>query len=1190
MLSLNSIEDYSSIPLEASVTQSETSRANLVLQPNTLTAGLTYTFQLTAVNSEGRGVAQVSIVADGSPHSALLSIAPQSGIALETQFLLTVSGVIDTTIDTPVLYQFGIVQETSSDPTMLPDETIHWISGIQTENSLQTLLPTREAENNFVLVRIFDRKGGYSDIVARVTVTMNQLTNENFYMTLLGDIKSTLESTKNWRVALSDLTSVLLELNNNTANVSQGIRAEALNIFLSIFNTQLPASQTHYNLAASVLALITSSGEITDSGDQIRIAEALETILNWYRRNAVSITSNPVQVPDQSNGEPMLLLTSNRASTRNAITQTSAEVLLSSWVNVLESSPTTPSVARSFVQNIESLSYILCQEMVLGEAATLIETSLANVYIRNTVPLGAFNVFGALFDFRSSLLESYRSLSCQTENVACSETCFQGARYPLDLFADRNMQIATLNSESQLAVLTEIEGSDPQSIELISDVVSAVISSPSQNRFLEVNALASPFQVLIPMRRPIPSDGSQGLCLSRAVGGSSGFERFEWQIDNITAPQTTTIDSSEYFICEFTHLSEFVVGLLPPLIVTEPPVVTTSTVTSSSVASSSSTSTSTTSVATETTPPPTDPTETPVSSGTSPVIFIAVIIIVIAIGVVVILLILCITWRKNRKKKMKVTPGDGTDRPQSREAFTQEDREREKARLTKAGLLTPEESKISMNIIQLLDNGERSQIGSMNILPSVRLRELRHELSDHFANLKNKPFYFLTRQLCDIEPAAEQQQFVSLVFGDEPNKPVFVREVATIDEQSRRHFCICNNAAVFECSNCSSQGYCSEECQLKHWGEQHQRECGRMSERKRRSEILLRRQTSSLSALSPVDERPRRLTIGSPPPLGVQKVLSPTTPTDWKSFLSSTKPSQPVIPQGADSPTRKSTVAPPLSAAKTPQARTTLAHLAQQPSIPTPGEGKMNALSPQKQATNVRPAGLQSGVKRTLPPLSRTPSVPTPSANIPSFSGPGFSSQTYGSLHESPAQQPIQQSSQVSAQAFFSHTRQARVPNYPGMRRISIQSVTSDDLNQSKPFSSRDVRNEPLLESDEDDYESTETESETRTPTPNTKTQETMRSPSAQTSSRPPSLAVRKKRGSQSRTSKASSSSSSSGSGSDSEGSSSDSESQTRKPPLRRISTDSRASRSSNSRPVTSDVQQSAVETTELQPSHASVD
>ena len=88
------------------------------------------------------------------------------------------------------------------------------------------------------------------------------------------------------------------------------------------------------------------------------------------------------------------------------------------------------------------------------------------------------------------------------------------------------------------------------------------------------------------------------------------------------------------------------------------------------------------------------------------------------------------------------------------------------------------------------DGKERSRVGTMNVLPSIRLRELRYQLSDNFPSLKEKWFYFLTRQLCDIEPAAEQQQFVSLAFGD---KPIFVREVRAKTEQMKKHFCICGN-------------------------------------------------------------------------------------------------------------------------------------------------------------------------------------------------------------------------------------------------------------------------------------------------------------------------------------------------------------------------------------------------------------
>ena len=112
-------------------------------------------------------------------------------------------------------------------------------------------------------------------------------------------------------------------------------------------------------------------------------------------------------------------------------------------------------------------------------------------------------------------------------------------------------------------------------------------------------------------------------------------------------------------------------------------------------------------------------------------------------------------WRNKRREKLQSAPMEAP----------KEEKKEPKAKLVKAGPLAPEESKIPMQIIMCKGDGkERSCVGIMNVLPSIRLRELRYRLSDNFPSLKEKRLYFLSRQLCDIEPAAEQQQFVSLVF------------------------------------------------------------------------------------------------------------------------------------------------------------------------------------------------------------------------------------------------------------------------------------------------------------------------------------------------------------------------------------------------------------------------------------------
>lgn len=1112
-ISSQTIDQYSGIPLAVSVVANEISRVNLVLKPNVLIPGERYTFRLSATNSEGTAYSQISVTADPPPQYAMMLAEPLSGLALETNFVFTVSGAIDYTTDSPFLYQFGLIEEQSLE-TNSSDQNVKWISGVQTSNSINTVLPSGNSTTNYsirIRGRIFDRKGGYSDVQTQIAVRPNTPTGA-FYSTVLTDIKATFDYNKDWATALSRLMATVLDINRNTGvALPQTLKDEALDIFMNIFNEHLPATQSHYALAASLLDQITSNRRITGISNQRRIAEALTTVVNWFK-SQTAIQATSTEAPSLRYGEPLLLQSTYEAMPKNLLTTTIIQSILSSWVNMLQSQITT-AVAQTFVQNTESISYTLCQQSILGENATVISIPLADLYVKSAPPVGAFNISSNLVDFGSSLLPVYRLQACNNRNTACSETCFQGIRYPSDFFADPDTQTIRLSTTAMERLLSEIEGSDPSSVTLFSDVTSAVISVPSMNSFLEVRNLGTPIQVLVQKQQPVPNDGSRVLCLYRPVGGSNGFDSFEWQLDTLTAPMITTVNSTEYFVCEFTHLSEFAVGLLAPPVITQAPILTTS-ASQIQPSSSSHTPVETPSMVTQETP--TQPrTMVPVAGFPAPAIAIPLVLIIVVAIVAALAVVLCLMWKKKRQKKLKVSP---EERPESPEASPHK-----KAKLIKAGPLTPEESKVPMDIIQLLDSGERTVVGTMNVLPSIRLRELRYQLGDHFGAFKNKPFYFLNRQLCEIEPAAEQQQFVSLVFGD---KPIYVRKVTNNNEQIRHHFCICGNAAQFECSNCSSQGYCSTECQYKDWSEQHQKECSRLSEKRRRSEILLRRQSSILSP----DETPRRATIAGPPSVETQ----PTSPTDWKTFLSSSKPMRQQSMNLTASLPRTSVVQQ-----DTP--RTTLGQIAAQAPPSTIQEGAIGQRETpvdmsKRPIVKVPSVGAYSVSKRQLPPLSRQPSIPRTSGLSPYQSPPrgAFASPIPSMTPASPLYSTTEQP--LFTRPDLRHI--ARATFSPG-RQLSIHSVGSDDFMLASLNRPRDIRNEPLLETDEDNYESSRsTESESQPETPRTNAQET-RASSVRTNTRPPSLTVRKRSGHPSQVSKAFSqsesetSSSSSGSESD---------------------------------------------------------
>ena len=1071
-----SLTDYLSLPLEASIATNSTSRASLVVSANTLTSGLRYTFRLIAASREGTSYSQVTIVPSSPPISTRLVSTPSSGFALETEFVFDTLDAIDDMNDSPFLYAFGIVEDTRIvlTSTALPDHMITWISGVQTSNTLSAVLPSGEDNMNstlVVMVRVFNRNGESSDALTEVIVLPNiALTDEASYTTIVDGIRNDFTSTKNWNSALSKIIAVLLEMNkvDNVAFVN--IKQQILDLFVDIFENYLPPSLTHYQLATSVLTQLSVSG-IVDTGEHAKIAAVLNTILQWYD-SETAIEQVSVLIPSQSGDEPLFLQSTYIQTTNSLLSSALALELLTPLNNLLSVSPNPGELSRSYVDSVDLLSRIVCKESRLGEEATEIDAGLSKIYTTIARPEGAFNVSGVFVNFKESVMDVFQTQACIGANVPCMETCLSGVLYTYDLLGNSivestGSQLLELKSETHDTLLSEIEGSDPQNVELFSDILSVSVPAPSQNTFLQISNLDSPIQVIFPKNKPIPVD-SQPLCLYREVGGGRSSLDSEWLLDSVSPPQTTPISGSEYFVCEYNHLTEFAVGILPPPVITTqpPPPTTTPTVT---METTTEPTTMTTRATTEPTTIPPEP-QSPVAA-----IAIVIVLILIVVIVIVVVVVVLVLWRKKRSKKLRIEPAED-----------ETDGQDEDARLTKAGPLTPEESKVPMQVILCPENGERQLIGKLNVLPSIRLRELRYQLADNFAIFKNKPFYFMTRQLCDIEPAAEQQQFVSLVFGD---KPIFVREVTAENELTKKHFCVCGNAAQFECSNCSSQGYCSPECQHKHWNEQHQKQCSKLSERRRRSNILVGRPSTlgnlSSEARTPLGftGSPRRVTLATAPS-GDNKATSPTSPGDWKSFMTANKAFQ-------QSPQRSTSMVLPASQ------RMSLGVLAsEQPSFSQQEDGPRSpaSLGPLQ---NV-PAGYSLSRKRTLPPLSRSSSLQHPAGPPQPFPRTSFQAQisntpggtTFPNFYGSSSQglpTPLQTPLRAQPDLFTRPDRQqiALRPPAPS-RHISVQSVGSDDLGFSMNVS-RDVRNEPLLESDEEDYETSSTngsDSQSPTPTP----------------------------------------------------------------------------------------------------------
>ena len=1050
---------------------------NLVLPANTLPPHLTHTFQLTATNEAGTSFSQISISTNPSPHSANITITPAyGGTSLKTVFSISVTGALDSVDDIPLQYQFGISFST--------DEGIQWLTCRQVEQTLSTILPSGVPQdyNLTIVVRVFDRSGGFSDIITDVIVEPTPIINNGIIRSILSSIDDDYRTSRDWQQLLTNLVSVAMEI-DSTPSLSESLKRDSLNIFLDVFSSSLPASRTHYELAAQLLSRLVTTNDNTNI-DELTIA--LTTIGSWFRGQS---SIEPVSILPVVNGnqdDPLqLLAVEDIAPSSSALTLDTAAHLITTWSTIADTI-TDDIIITSFLKAIEDIGFTLCQGMVYGEAPSLVTSSLIELEIIKAPPTGWFSIGEDMIELGTSLKDIYYDRLCPWEQQTCFETCFLGARYSIDLFSSDNHLKLTTAAEER--VIAEIEGSDPLAIELISDIVSVTVPVPSQNEFLDVDDLEQEIVILLKLQQSVQLvNGSITLCLYRELGGSHGFTGRQWKLDSTSSLSYVVVDSVIYYQCRFTHLTEFAIGLLPPPIIPPPlsPTPIPSPVPSSKPLPSYSPIISLS-----------PPTAQPKTSISPAVIAIPIILVIIIVAIVCVVVFVILWWKKKVRsvKIMPVEDSSGVDAPDGKVTSR-----------FHSGPLTPEESKVPMPIIELLKSGKREVVGSMNVLPSIRLRELRYHLLDQFASFKSKPFYFLTRQLVDIEPPTEQQQFVSLVYGEEADKPIFIRRVETTSDLTRLHFCVCGNAAQFECSSCSAQGYCSPECQTSDWTDRHQRVCGRLGEKKQRMSVLRRQST----VLSPVDEQNRLPSI-----FPERQNISAATPLDFRSLLNSQRSFQRMsfsTPQSLEpsmatpsitSPNTTPTSRPSLLPVITPRSsRTTIGMLAAQssrpPTIMEENEredvDKVNVHPMSPTTPHYRPPVGRYGRTR-LAPLLSTPAKTT----LTSFPPP----------HSTPVTSPHTDSSPTSQ--FFHRPdpklrplKEQLIATTANVKKLSIQSLGPVDYTAVSPIpqlpasrESVDIRTPPHLESGSD----SSSESDDGRPSSTLQT------------SRPPSLSVHSKK------------------------------------------------------------------------------
>jgi protocadherin Fat 4 len=793
-LLLNNIEPLNEIGY--GIVQGRSSRTNLILKPNSL-LGKQYVFQLTATYGNKTTSSSVIITNDILPVIHNISITPPTGLALDTMFNILIERATDEISDLPMYHQIGVKM----------NNLYYWLTGVYNNKLLQITLPEGELK---LIIKSFDRNlfEVRSTYISN-TISVNHTICRQSYMI---ELQSSLDITKDWYNLLPKFVSYLLSpacpFNDNIADI-------AVSLYINLLTNFIPSIPEHQSLLLTTMELLSSKLSTNQIYNKMKLLNSLNIILDSIIAQ-VEDNFSPMDV-FMRNNEPLLLTSDrfNKTLLQYVVGDHESNTIINILSNLYESTTLESSYIR---QSLQKLHLIHCKQSIIGHPAINKTTSIVTYIFSKSMPYGLFRVNDKIIvDFHDNL-QQYYDYHCPVYiSEACSEICLQFGYISSDIFI--NDDSITISEQSKELLTTSYNGANTNAIKIISQVIT-IASTIATEKAKFVGK--TPVKIYINIQEYIQIRSSNEdvfICMYRDI---TNIGNDIWQLNLLSPPQIIEINNIAYFGCEYDFFGEYALGtlLLPDI---------TSSISYSQMSSEMNIITSMYVNDTITVSPSIDTNPT-----FDPLQVIPVLSVIVVIGALLTLiggiLAAFIIWRKKNAKKAKVAAVEDVI-PIDNSTEIQPTDELKKESVTG----------VTYGVIQLLGDGERFLLGRVNVLHTMRLRELRTQLVETFSQLKAKPFYLCTKELCDIDPATEQQQFVNLVYSN----IVYIREITTITNETKRQFCVCGTAAQFECSGCNMKGYCSQECQQKHWFSGHQQVCQRISEKKSRTEILQRQQSTT---------------------------------------------------------------------------------------------------------------------------------------------------------------------------------------------------------------------------------------------------------------------------------------------------------------------------------------------------------
>ena len=829
----------------------------LVLAPGVLVGGARYRIDITVSDGVSTGLSYNSFVPDGPPSAGSLLVRPATGDE-DTLFSLAARDWRNAVSNGELEYRFGL-------EGVLGRKT--WLTAWTTKSETVTRLPSSLSSRPLpILLQVRGTRGAVAERRQNVTVSSTAAATTSVLSASLLRAQAAHSDRSDGPAAMQDLVVLA------TQAVHRSASAADLDVILDgsaqlarkiLANTPSEASSLEYaRTSISELAAMTSSAGATlpDTSS----AALLESLAMTMASELV--LPGLAQLPSGTDSPASLTQPSLSPNALDGnISAIQSQDLMETMASIVRYS--TPSRQEaSFVamrQTSMRIASSLCRNLAVEERSVLLFDAGFTSTIEHIYPSESLCSGSSCIKLGSDLYSLFLSWQCgQADGTPCQGVCVTRTNYNSGILSSSNsISAADLDSVSLAMVNTKYPGRNLSEITVHSQLYSFSLMHPVSGMEFIVDNQTQKINVTLPLSTVNTS--LPLLCAHRSTSS------LQWTVDDGEPPRIiATSGTQQHAVCSYTHLTQFAVIVLPPLLPTTIPPPTTTPMATVPLPTQTPTPITTTPLTVPTrvitTTPPATTSSIPPESNTA-----AIVIGIVVAVVVTLALILAFTIYRQKRYAKKVTI-DNTDGCVM---------STERIRMRPQTATSSEQGIIK--IVVLDTDNSRRPAGSVVIDRTTRLRELRNQLLE----MDLKTYYFLSEDLTIIKPADELHMVVNTVYKD----TAFLRRIslgstgpmdAGMDD-IHLHFCRCGSVANFECTSCSAIGYCSDDCQLADWKAEHEADCHRLAEVVQRRKILQQgSRRTSLVVGNPSDHVP----VMSRNPSRTNG-FSPSRTDSWSQFV-----------------------------------------------------------------------------------------------------------------------------------------------------------------------------------------------------------------------------------------------------------------------------------------------------------------